>query len=452
MLVRRIGSSIAAATFLVLLFASSPASAGGGGTQLWAKLYGPRQGGAVAVATSPDGSKVFVTGTLRGGAPSDFGTVAYDASTGAMLWGSAYDGPAGAGDEAFDLAVSPDGSKVFVTGWTRAGASFDYATVAYDAANGSQLWDAIYAGPAGGWDMATSVAADPDGSLVFVTGRSDGATTTDYATVAYDSTTGARVWVARYRNGQATDVTTSPDGSTVYVTGTASNAAGTDYATVAYQAATGTQVWATRLDGGPQAEAKGIAASSDGSKVFVTGSVVRGGDWDYATVGYDAATGAQLWARAYNGPASRSDQAAAVGAAPDGSAVYVTGYSYAGRNTTQDDYTTLAYDASTGTQLWLQRDARPGFDDPTSLAVSPAGSEVFVTGRSEGPNLDDYLTEAYDAATGAVVWSSRYDGPGHGTDQATSIAACPSGARVFVTGSTFGLSGRYVYGTVAYAA
>src|SRR5437870_459791 len=112
MLVRRLASSVVLAACLVLLPALTPASAGGGGTLLWVSLYGLRQGGGAAVAASPDGSKVFVTGTLvAGGDRRDFGTVAHDASTGGVLWARSYDGPAGSGDQAFDLAVSPDGSK-----------------------------------------------------------------------------------------------------------------------------------------------------------------------------------------------------------------------------------------------------------------------------------------------------------------------------------------------------
>src|SRR5207244_13065331 len=53
---------------------------------------------------------------------SDFLTVAYDASTGRVLWQRIYDGPDHLRDEATAIAVSPDGSKVFVTGeaWDRA--------------------------------------------------------------------------------------------------------------------------------------------------------------------------------------------------------------------------------------------------------------------------------------------------------------------------------------------
>jgi hypothetical protein len=82
---------------------------------------------------------VFVTGYSTGaGSGNDYATVAYDDSTGAQLWVSRYDGTAtatgsgGGGDIAYALGVSPDGSKVFVTGpSTGSGSGYDYATVAY---------------------------------------------------------------------------------------------------------------------------------------------------------------------------------------------------------------------------------------------------------------------------------------------------------------------------------
>jgi hypothetical protein len=51
-------------------------------------------------------------------------------SPGERLWGSRYKG--GGQDEAYALAVSPDGSAVFVTGYRITG-GIDYATIAYEA-------------------------------------------------------------------------------------------------------------------------------------------------------------------------------------------------------------------------------------------------------------------------------------------------------------------------------
>ena len=134
--------------------APRPAGAGdqvAGGTRLWMALYKGSNGDgqATAVAASPDGSKVFVTGLNGASSPHEFyGTVAYDSDTGARVWTASYRGPAGNNSPAA-IAVSPDGSKVFVTGssGTVGANTIDYATVAYEAATGARLWTAHYYGP-----------------------------------------------------------------------------------------------------------------------------------------------------------------------------------------------------------------------------------------------------------------------------------------------------------------
>jgi outer membrane protein assembly factor BamB len=204
---------------------------------------------ARAAAAGPGGATVFVTG----GAGGDYVTVAYNAATGAQRWASRYNGPASGDDEAGSLAVSPDGAAVFVTGTSQG----DYATVAYNAATGAQLWASRYSGPSN--DSADSVAVSPDGATVFVTGTSRAATSgLDYATVAYNAATGARRWASRYnapahRDDAASSLAVSPGGATVFVTGTSrGRTSGQDYATLAYNAATGAQRWASRYAVQPQ--------------------------------------------------------------------------------------------------------------------------------------------------------------------------------------------------------
>ena len=202
--------------------------AGAPGSQLWVRLYnGPGNSfdAASSVVVSPGGSRVFVTGESQGTRSGpDYAPVAYSAVTGARLWAARYNGPGNGFDAASSVVVSPGGSRVFVTGasqGTRSGP--DYATVAYSAVTGARLWAARYNGPGNGFDSASSVVVSPDGSRVFVTGESRGATTTDYATVAYSAATGARLWVQRYNgpgngNDAAYSIAVSPGGSRVFVT------------------------------------------------------------------------------------------------------------------------------------------------------------------------------------------------------------------------------------------
>ena len=116
------------------------------GAKLWTKIYnGPDH----SIAVSPDGTKVY------GGSDGAFASGAYDASTGAKLWAKVYDGSGSSSS----IAASPDGTKVFVTGQVAdPGGGADYATVAYDAFTGAELWAKRYHGPIDGVDIASSVA------------------------------------------------------------------------------------------------------------------------------------------------------------------------------------------------------------------------------------------------------------------------------------------------------
>ena len=62
------------------------------------------------------------------------------------------------------MAVSPGGTRVFVTGTSQGATShYDYATVAYSTATGTRLWARRYNGPGNGDDHAWSVAVSPGG-------------------------------------------------------------------------------------------------------------------------------------------------------------------------------------------------------------------------------------------------------------------------------------------------
>ena len=447
---------------------SSSAAAVETSATAWARRYdGPAKSldYAEALAVGPNGSRLFVTGMSSGtGGGLDYTTVAYEAATGSRAWVARYDGPRGADDEAHALAPSGDGTRIFVTGRSLgSGTRDDYATVAYDAGTGAQLWANRYDGDGNNIDEARALGVTSDGAKVFVTGRSRGpGGGYDYATVGYDGATGDQLWVSRYHGpgfhkDDALALGVSPDGTKVFVTGwSAGSNATEDYATVAYDAATGTELWVARYDGPGHStdEAWALAVSPDGSKVLVTGRSVGTG-LDYATVAYDSATGAQLWATRYNGPAGSYDDARALAVSADGSRLFVTGSS--GASGGGDDYATVAYDAGTGAQLWARRYDSQGndYDEASALGLSADGSAVYVTGQSQGTGgfFDfDYATVAYDTETGARSWVRRYDGPGHDRDVALALGVNPAGSRVFVTGASIGPAGDQDYTTIAYDA
>ena len=108
--------------------------------------------------------------------------------------------------------------------------------------------------------------------------------------------------------------------------------------------------------------------------------------------------------------------------------MFVTGRSKG--STRSHDFATVAYDADSGSERWVARYNGPGDgqDTATALGVSPDGSEVFVTGSSDGKtSSEDYATVAYDVSAGAERWVTRYDGPGNLFDLAAALGVSPDG-------------------------
>jgi len=416
----------------------APSAQPPGGTQLWRRTYSLGfSGGAVAVAVSPDSSTVFVTGSVTGPhGHSQIGTVAYRAATGARLWVVRYHGPVNSNSTATSVVVSPNGREVFVTGRTmlRKGGSAG-VTLAYRAATGTAVWAAV--NPSARSTRAVSAAVSPDGSTVYSTGT-DGV---GMVTIAYDAASGVTDWSQEYTGPQsggtgASAVAVNPDGSTVYVTGGVMASPGDEeYATVAYRAATGTMRWAQVQNGtngsfGDDSAATALAVSPGGGTVFVTGLLTTTSGASYGTLAYNAATGTKLWLQRYETPSAPvlNDFAAALAVSPDGSAVFVTGAA-------NNAYGTVAYAAATGAQQWVAL-YHPGCcNGASSVAVSPDGSTVYVTGTAAYPNESSkYATLAYDSATGATRWLRRFPGDRTGLGEARSVAVSPDGSAVFVTG------------------
>ena len=321
--------------------------------------------------------------------PGHLVIVAYNAGTGAMLW---VQHPFNRNSVATSAAVSPDGSTVYVTGEVanRSGNGGYVATFAYDAATGTPRWTASYRGNLPG-NTVQRVAVSPDGREVFVVSPVEDSSGSPFiVTLAYDAATGAGLWtrIVKGTTGER-DMAVSPDGSAVFVASTvAGSAGGSSFVTTAYRAATGARLWQQSYPGPlGTTVANALTVSPDGRDVFVTGSSSDGGSGpvlvDYATVGYDAASGTQLWARSYQ-PSSvisqNKDGAVAAGVSTDGGLVFVTGTA-PGFRSDSVNFTTIAYQTATGSASWVVRyRGRRDFANATDLAVSPAGQAVFVTG------------------------------------------------------------------------
>jgi outer membrane protein assembly factor BamB len=437
-----------------------------GGDEIWAERYdGPAHqwDAFTQLAMSPDGSAVFITGESYSYDTSyDIETIAYDPASGAELWASRFDPVPGRAESPTDLVVSPDGQRLFVTGRTYFTGDPDQLLVfAYDAKTGALLWSRLLGDPEDAYS-GQAIAVSPDGDVVFVTGTANRPDdNVNVITLAYDAADGATRWI-RFFDGPDHDydvaeaIQISPDGSQLFVVGFAGPInVDTDWLVLSYVPSSGRRLWVNRIDGPGHAVDIPFSAAvrHQGDRLFVSGFVTVQDHERGATMGLDTESGAVVWQRTMVGLADGFGWTHGVIASPDGSRVYVTG-DLPGVNMV-DTMVTAAYDAWTGNQVWTEPYVGPFGDGAfgADLVVSPDGRRLYVAGTEYGPDSDDYATVAYVAGTGRRLWSARYDGPTHLEDEASSVAVSPDGSRVFVTGNSVGtVWPDYDFATVAYGA
>src|SRR5262249_4058718 len=141
-----------------------------------------------------------------------------------------------------------------------------------------------------------------------------------------------------------------------------------------------------------------------------------------------------VWTKQFAGSGQGPDEVTAI-STDDSANIYVTGFYK--QSVTGTDYYTVKMD-SIGDTLWTRsynNSAANGADRAWSIFVDGAGN-VYVTGQSDGDptalSNDDYATIKY-SPSGVQQWVARYNGSGNGTDRAVKVVADGSG-NVYVTG------------------
>jgi DNA-binding beta-propeller fold protein YncE len=283
--------------------------------------------GAAAVAVSPDGKSVYVTGE------NDDAVVAFDRnpSDGTLsfvqMQKNGVNGVSGL-DSADGVAVSPDGTNVYVAGFV----SSTVAVFRRDTTSGALTFTQVkingFEG-VDGIDGASCVTVSPDGKHVYVTGQNENA----LVLFARDGTSGELSFVSVIKNGiggvggiaGATSVVVSPDGSSVYVTGFNDNAVA-----VFRRDENSGELSFVNLEKNGVGAVDGLggalfaALSSDGTRLYAVGF----NDDALAVFGRDGTTGALTFVESQtegNGGVSGLAGASGVATSPDGASVYVAG-------------------------------------------------------------------------------------------------------------------------------
>ena len=291
------------------------------------------------------------------------------------------------------------------------------------------------------WDLAGSddrpFALGVSDNRVFVAGYGTNASGNfNWLVRAYDAGTGEVKWTDQWDLAGKDEYayTLAVSGTRVFVAGTGRNASGnSDWLVRAYDAGTGEVKWTDQWDlAGKDDWANALGVSDN--RVFVAGTGINAsGNFDWLVRAYDAGTGEVLWSKQWD-LAGGNDFAIRI--AVSGNQVFVAG---SGTNASGNfDWLVRAYDAGTGAVLWTDQWDLGGYGSANALAIS--ANQVFVAGVGHNASGNfDWLVRAYDAGTGEVLWSKQWDLAG-GYDFAWGIAV--SCKQVLVAGEGTNASGN----------
>ncbi|MEM8613053.1 MAG: DUF4347 domain-containing protein, partial [Cyanobacteria bacterium P01_H01_bin.105] len=355
------------------------------------------------------------------------------------------------------VAISPDGSQLYVTSAVESAVTvfnrdeFGNITFSQTIRDGSDVGDISGSELLAG---AFGVAVSPDGSQVFVTSVGD-----DGLTVFSRDGAGNLTEQQRLRDGRrdpndndintlagAIDVAVSPDGSQVFVVSLTDSAItvfdrdASGELTLRQSIADG-QAGANELFG-----ASGVAISPAGDQVFVTSHV------DAAITVFDRNASGNLTLRQTikdgQAGADKLFGASSVDVSPDGNQVYVASATDAAvtvfdRNADGTlSFAQVINDNEGGAQLFggasdifagTGVNGFPAINGFSSITVSPDGSQVFVASFEE-----DGLTVFDRDASGRLTFNQFIqDQDGNGADElagALGVVVSPDDQQVLVTG------------------
>jgi Fibronectin type III domain len=291
------------------------------GALRWRRTVAPSIGTFAGdwVAAAPNGDVVAVGHNVTSrGAPIALTLVRF-ASDGALRW-------------RVDLArTAPAVGRLLVDGAGNAYLAFNSAGDGQDiqlhkySPAGTLLWTSVIQTGFFANDVATSLALSPDQADVVLTGNVVGGAT--WIVAAYDTATGARRWLVTSPEGiTLRDVVV--DATRVYVTGQGVTGAGTPavaywLTVVAYDRSTGARLWRTDKKAADATDAAGLRiALAPGGGVVVAGQTSRG-FLDWYTVAL-APNGAVRWEAVRDGGLNTNEIPAGISVLADGTTV-VTG-------------------------------------------------------------------------------------------------------------------------------
>jgi hypothetical protein len=398
---------------------------------------------AKSIAVDPGNGQVYALNEVDCCLLSSSDTVAYKAD-GTKLWTMNSGDPVH--DEPDAITVDLATHDVLVTGRRSKG----MFTEAYSA-SGTLLWTTVR--KVSGYELApVGIVSDGHGrAVVEAQSRSDSLGTLNFLTIAYQMSSGARLWLSRYGVSNSDDpavgIAADPGKRQVYVVGSSMGTNFQELVTIGYDSDTGAQAWLARDTGGND-NPIGIAVDTSSHHVFaVSETAVEVLQWD--TFAYSA-TGGRLWHSTYQNPDGFNASPQAVTTDSANGQVYVAGEQ---RTATSGTLNVLVAYSSSGAQSWAQTYNDGAASFTRALATDTSNHRVYVSGERTNSSGETITMTRGVTSTGSTAWTATVTSPvtNGGADPA-ALAVDGGRGQVYLTGTESNASGGANVFTAAYHA
>ena len=357
-----------------------------------------------------------------------------DASSGAVLWEEVWD--TGGGEWAHELALSPDGQRLYLCGQQNVSgfsSGADVLVQARDAASGAVLWSLTHDGTSGKTDFPVGMLLSPDGARLHLLANSHGSKTNepDFLTLTYRASDGLELWSERHEplgvftSAEPRCLALDPTGSTLVVAGKTSSLENV----VAYDALQGSLLWESWIW---WADVRAITCDANGA-LYVTGQAVSPEGKQVASARLDLGTGLiQWWTKQPGDPAASFwENQTGVDLVVDPAGLLLRELVVHDSAPGDTDMQLLVRSALTGAILFETELSGDELDTAQDLALADDGSLLLSGRMDQGAHSDGRLVRVDPSGT-QILWTEDLDRMAGGGEEAVFAAQAPEAERLFL--------------------
>lgn len=401
--------------------------------------------GMVSVA---NGGILVYGSSIGEGTLTDFQLIRYS-SEGNQLWTAKYNGEANMSDQISEAIITNDGS-IYVTGFITANDNSTKFSAAKFSPNGNLLWLKVVDEPGYNSGYGETVVAVSTGKIICagVLRNSDDEYKITLASYSAAGVLERKLILNSFGNCFPVSVQADGSGSIFMAYEKSVENNGSDIAIAKFDTSLN-MIWERTFYGNATSSAdrpSDMKLDRSGN-ILLSGSILNASSSADYFVAKISSEGNVLWQHQYGG--TFSDIPSSISTDNSGNC-YVTGYSRNGTGLGAEDILTLKVSAS-GALEWtsLYNGSTNGSDGGNSIAVD-SGGNVFVGGYSDRGNVQvTYFIQKLDQ-TGQMIWSDRYSVTAEPEDFIYSIVMDKESS-VYVTGISLGDSTDYDVTTIKYS-